>query len=231
MPAISQQMITDMARQRFQMISLPQGTDRTRFTNYIVSMAGAIAQAVDAWRKAAHLDGVKIMAVSAIGGKLRSAVSIEQQILQRAPAGWEPYNRAIAAGVHNQFQSFANDVSVPGLPWYPAFAAFPGPMAPPMPNVPTPLMTIAAVASRHLKEGAITDMIYNKMPNPKPACCKDVAVAIGFGIEKAAFVWLSAQQVMLVMGKGPIPTFAPPYVPVGPVVGGDILPTPGHIAG
>jgi hypothetical protein len=32
------------------------------------------------------------------------------------------------------------------------------------------------------------------------------------------------QQVNLVMGMGPIPTFAPPFVPVGPVVGGSTLP-------
>jgi hypothetical protein len=53
MPAISQQMITDMARQRFQQIALPQGTDRTRYTTYIVSMCGAIAQALDVWRRSA----------------------------------------------------------------------------------------------------------------------------------------------------------------------------------
>lgn len=229
MPAISQQMITDMARQRFQSISLPQGTDRTRFTNYIVSMCGAIAQALDVWRRAAYLDGVRINAVTAMGGKLRS-VALDPLIMQRAPAGWDVYNRAISAGVHNQFQSFANDVSVPGLAWYPAFAAFPGPMAPPMPNVPVPLMTIAAVGSRHLKEGTITDMIWNKMPTPKPACGKEVAIAIACGVEKAAFAWLSSQQVAGVLGKGPIPTFAPPYVPVGPVVMGDIIPAPGHIA-
>jgi hypothetical protein len=229
MPAISQQMITDMARQRFQQIALPQGTDRTRYTTYIVSMCGAIAQALDVWRRSAYLEGVRINAVTAMGGKLRS-VALDPLILQRAPAGWDAYNRAIAAGVHNQFHSFANEVSVPGLPWYPAFAAYPGPVAPPTPNVPSPLMTIAAVASRHLKEGTITDMIWNKMPTPKPACGKEVAIAIAHGIEKAAFAWLSSQQVALVMGKGPVPSFAPPYVPVGPVVMGDNIPMPGHIA-
>jgi hypothetical protein len=172
---------------------------------------------------------VRINAVTAMGGKLRS-VALDPLILQRAPAGWDAYNRAIAAGVHNQFHSFANEVSVPGLPWYPAFAAYPGPVAPPTPNVPSPLMTIAAVASRHLKEGTITDMIWNKMPTPKPACGKEVAIAIAHGIEKAAFAWLSSQQVALVMGKGPVPSFAPPYVPVGPVVMGDNIPMPGHIA-
>jgi hypothetical protein len=37
-------------------------------------------------------------------------------------------------------------------------------------------------------------------------------------------------MVMMVMGQGPVPTFSPPYVPVGPVVSGTILPTPGHLA-
>ena len=45
----------------------------------------------------------------------------------------------------------------------------------------------------------------------------------------AFLIWLVSQQVMLVMGKGQIPTFAPPFVPVGPVVMGDNLPVPGHL--
>jgi len=36
-------------------------------------------------------------------------------------------------------------------------------------------------------------------------------------------------MVTNVMGMGPVPAFAPPYVPVGPVVGGSILPGQ-HIA-
>jgi hypothetical protein len=35
---------------------------------------------------------------------------------------------------------------------------------------------------------------------------------------------------MAVLGKGPIPSFAPPFVPVGPVVMGDNVGTPGHQA-
>jgi hypothetical protein len=31
------------------------------------------------------------------------------------------------------------------------------------------------------------------------------------------------------MGSGPVPTYAPPYVPVGPVVMGDNIATPGHL--
>jgi hypothetical protein len=34
-------------------------------------------------------------------------------------------------------------------------------------------------------------------------------------------------MVTNVLGTGPVPTFAPPYVPVGPVVGGVANMTPG----
>jgi hypothetical protein len=230
MPAINPQMVIDMARQRFQQVQMPAGADRTRFTTYINGMCQAINQALQTWRASAYIEGIRIVGPVATGGKLRS-VPLDPLIMSRAPTGWDVYNRAIAAGVHNQFTSFGNEVSVPGLPWYPAFAAFPGPMAPPMPNVPCPLMSIAAVGVRHLREGAITEMIYNKLPNPKPMLGKEVAAAIAFGIEKAVFLWLSAQMVQGVLGKGPVPTFAPPYVPVGPVVGGDNIVTPGHIGG
>jgi hypothetical protein len=40
-------------------------------------------------------------------------------------------------------------------------------------------------------------------------------------------VWLVSTMVTNVMGQGPIPTFAPPYVPVGPVVGGIGVQLPG----
>jgi hypothetical protein len=42
-------------------------------------------------------------------------------------------------------------------------------------------------------------------------------------------MWMPQQQVMLVLGKGQIPTFAPPYVPVGPVLAGDNISAPGHL--
>jgi hypothetical protein len=53
--------------------------------------------------------------------------------------------------------------------------------------------------------------------------------SIGQALGTTFLAWLGMQQVMLVMGKGSIPTFAPPYMPVGPVVGGDIISAPGHL--
>ena len=44
--------------------------------------------------------------------------------------------------------------------------------------------------------------------------------AIAFAVATAGLMWLPSQMVMNVLGKGPVPPFAPPYVPVGPCVAG-----------
>jgi hypothetical protein len=41
--------------------------------------------------------------------------------------------------------------------------------------------------------------------------------------------WKLTAQIVGVKGKGPIPTYAPPYVPVGPVVMGDNISGPGQV--
>jgi hypothetical protein len=40
---------------------------------------------------------------------------------------------------------------------------------------------------------------------------------------------MASQMMMLSLGKGPIPTFAPPFVPLGPVMNGDNIAAPGHV--
>jgi hypothetical protein len=51
--------------------------------------------------------------------------------------------------------------------------------------------------------------------------------ALAEAFEAAFNIWKVTTMVTNVLGTGPIPTFAPPYVPVGPVVGGTGTMTPG----
>jgi hypothetical protein len=141
----------------------------------------------------------------------------------------------VAKGVSKAFKNWQDQVMVPGLPWYPAFAAFPGPMAPPMPNLPMPLiccvsprMSDIILPSTMTKEmdDALDGDLKKKDPEKQYHALHD---AIATVLSLAFLMWLPSQQVMLVLGKGPIPTFAPPFVPVGPVVGGDNIPLPGHL--
>lgn len=131
---------------------------------------------------------------------------------------------AVAKGMEHQWSALARSVTVPGLPWYPAFAAFPAPQAPPMPNVPTPFVTLAhdamATSPQNLKT-AMRSMLQGNMDY-----CMEFFDSVATAFQAPLQVWKVQQPVALVLGTGPIPTFAPPYVPVGSVVGGTIL--PGH---
>lgn len=188
------------------------------------------------WKLQAGFQNLKVMAVCAIGspGCLKGP-SLEP-LIKNAPMlapmmGNEgKYRDAVAKGVSDCFKKWQDNVAVPGLPWYPADAAFPGPMAPPVPNIPIPL--IACVSGQMtqitmpnmLKDamvGALDGGLKNDDPDKQHVALFDSIATV---LSMAFMIWLASQQVMLVMGMGPIPTFAPPYVPVGPVMNGQNLP-------
>src|SRR5262249_30645822 len=108
-------------------------------------------------------------------------------------------------------------------------------MAPPMPNIPMPLVTCVSSKMTDIMlpsalKGAMDDALDSGMKDKDPdKHYEALHDAIGTVLALAFSIWLVSQQVMLVLGKGPIPTFAPPYVPVGPVVGGDNIAVPGHL--
>ncbi|MDX9720759.1 MAG: hypothetical protein RBU37_08420 [Myxococcota bacterium] len=204
-------------------------------------MLDAIKFAHDMWRLQAKFDGLKIMAVCAIGtpGCLKGP-ELESSI-KTAPsvAAWTgnmaKWRDAVAKGVSQCFKKWQDKVMVPGLPWYPAFAAFPGPQAPPMPNVPMPLITCP---SAMMAEMTVPSKLRDAMVNALDSGCKDkdhdkhyksLFEAIGTVVSLGFTIWLVSQQINLVLGQGPIPTFAPPFVPVGPVVNGSNIAVPGHL--
>jgi hypothetical protein len=181
----------------------------------------------DVFAASAYLTGVKIMGIVAVGGKLVGP-SIAPMVFAQVMGAGAPAKvaSAFAKAAGKAWQGWVSKVSVPGLPWYPAFAAYPGPMAPPMPNVPTPLMNIAPGAS--IDAGKVSSSILSSLgsladePGAQSAVNNFATLfSVGF------MIWFVTKQVMNVMGKGPVPTFAPPYVPVAPVVMGDVLPTSG----
>lgn len=204
------------------------------FEKYIDGICDAICKAWDMWRLQAKFKDLKIMAVSAIGAPgCLSGPDIENFIMLSAPKSTPAelkYSKAVAKHLAKAWKDWQGAVTVPGLPWYPAFAAFPGPMAPPMPNVPMPLIScpsaqMAAMAAPSLRDGMI-----QAYGDSKAVHHRELFDAIAKGVNAVFMMWLPQQMVMNVLGKGPIPTFAPPFVPVGPVMAGDNLPIPGHLA-
>jgi hypothetical protein len=186
-----------------------------QFEAYIDGICDAICGGIDMWKLQAKFKDITVMAVSAIGppGCL-DGPSLENLIMLQAPKASPSelkYSQAISKHIAKAWKDWQGQVMVPGLPWYPAFAAFPGPMAPPM-------------TAPQLKQGMV-----DALGDDKAQHHADLFDSIGQALGTTFLAWLGMQQVMLVMGKGSIPTFAPPYMPVGPVVGGDIISAPGHL--
>ena len=211
------------------------------FKDFHDTMIDAVGFAHNMWKLQAKFQNLTIMAVSAIGtpGCL-DGPELESNI-KNAPmvasftGNMAKHRDAVAKGVSKAFKNWQDQVTVPGLPWYPAFAAFPGPMAPPMPNVPMPLITCV---SAKMTDIIMPDTMTKEMDDALDSGLKDkdpekhyhaLHDAIATVLSLAFLMWLPSQQVMLVLGKGQIPTFAPPFVPVGPVVGGDNISVPGHL--
>ncbi|MEL6180555.1 MAG: hypothetical protein AAFS10_16465 [Myxococcota bacterium] len=211
------------------------------FQKFQNDMLNAVKYAHTMWKLQAKFKDLKINAVTALGTpgcldgpKLESFIKMAPS--SAAMMGNEAkYRDAVAKGVSECFEKWQSKVMVPGLPWYPAFAAWPGPMAPPMPNVPMPLITCISaempqiIVPDNLKKAMVNALdggLKKEDPDKQhEALFEGIATALAL----AFLMWLPQQQVMLVMGKGPVPTFAPPYVPLGPVVMGDNLPIPGHL--
>ncbi|MCZ6675812.1 MAG: hypothetical protein O7E52_01045 [Candidatus Poribacteria bacterium] len=207
------------------------------FESYIEDICDGICFGIDLWRLQAKFTNLKVMAVCAIGTpgcltgpKLKSLICMSPSTVTHIGQK-KKYTDAIAKAFSDAWDLWSSKVMIPGLPFYPAFAAFPGPMAPPMPNVPFPLIACPSAAMAELvNPNSLKKKMEDNLGDSDALHAPDLFDAIAQGFAVVFLMWLPMQQVMNVLGKGPIPTFAPPFVPVGPVVGGDNLPIPGHLA-
>ncbi len=213
----------------------PVGT-KTQWVQWCDLAWDAAKTAVNSfWTLQAHFQNVQIQAVSAIcpvsclngpdiGPHIKS-----QLISNNVPAGIADIFATSIAGAWKEWQ---DSVNILGLPWYPSFAAYPGPRAPPTPNVPMPLIALSArqtdIKSSELLAARIFRQFRGTQITPE---ARDAINSFSKQFSSSFSIWLSSSMVQNVMGQGPVPAFAPPYVPVGSVVAGTVIPTPGVIIG
>jgi hypothetical protein len=146
------------------------------FKDFHDAMIDAVQFSHTMWKLQAKFKDLQVMAVSAIGSpgcldgpELES--NIKNAPMCAAFTGNKAKHRdAVAKGVSKAFKNWQDQVTVPGLPWYPAFAAFPGPMAPPMPNVPMPLI---ACVSAKMTDIIMPDTMKSEMDSALDGGLKD----------------------------------------------------------
>jgi len=196
--------------------------------SFIDGVCSAICSAWSQWQTAATMVGIVINAVTATGGQIVGP-PWTPLILASAPKGSPmemKYSNVIAQVIGTAWLSFTATVKVTGMPWYPAFAAVPSPVAPPAPNVPCPFAALTQVPMS-ISCNVMKMQMVGQLGDPNAPFHKELFESICDAFEKSYNLWKVSTMVTNVLGTGPVPTFAPPYVPVGPVVGGVGTMTPG----
>ena len=195
---------------------------------FIDGTCSAICSAWSQWQTAATMVGIVINAVTATGGQIVGP-PWTPLILASAPKATPmemKYSNVIANVIGTAWLSFTATVKVTGMPWYPAFAAVPSPVAPPAPNVPCPFAALTQVPMS-ISCNVLKMQMVGQLGDPNAPFHQELFESIADAFEKSYNLWKVSTMVTNVLGTGPVPTFAPPYVPVGPVVGGVGTMTPG----
>jgi hypothetical protein len=185
--------------------TLPAGVTQQMCLDYLVGVSGAITEAVGIWKVTASLTEVKINACIASGGKVQGP-GMEHLISTRAPRNtpWSiNLSNAVSRGIHNCWKDWERSLSVPNLPWYPVFAAYPGANTPPVPNIPSPLAAMRQSLDCFKPSTLLTQM--KAKLNGSPAAGPEILAALAEGVSTAFFVWIPTQMITEVIGQGTAP--------------------------
>lgn len=196
--------------------------------SFIDGICSAICSAWSTWQSAATLVGVLVNGPTASMGQVVGP-PLTPLILAQGPKTTPmlmKYTTTVANVIGTAWLSYTATIKVPGMPWYPAFAAFPSPVAPPMPNIPCPVIALTQVTASIMPATMKSQMV-GMHADPMAPFHQELFESICDGFDKCFKIWQPSTMVTNVLGTGPVPTFAPPYVPVGPVVGGTGIMTPG----
>jgi hypothetical protein len=195
---------------------------------FIDDISSAICSAWSTWQSAATLVGVVIAGPTASAGQIVGP-PWTPLILKSAPMSspmMAKYSTVIATVIGTAWLTFTATVKLAGMPWYPAFAALPSPIAPPTPNIPCPFAALVQVPVS-ISAPVLKGQMVMQLADPMAPFSAELFEAISDAFEKTYNIWKISTMVTNVLGTGPVPTFAPPLVPMGPVVGGVGTMTPG----
>jgi hypothetical protein len=203
----------------------------SKVVNAVVSGFNA---SIDEWKATAFFSGLLVNGVTATGtpGCLTGPTLVPFMLARLS--GLIGDDRAIAnaavEGIAKNFEAWQEGVTVPALPWYPAFAAVAAPMAPPTPNAPSLFAALTSAGTGGMTNAASLQAAMAAAADPSVRQQGASTFSLIASVVSAQFqLKVLMAPVKGVLGSGPVPTFAPPMIPVGPVVNGTALSTPGSL--
>ena len=173
-------------------------------------------------------------------GSLSSDVNFEPMLRDAMTAAGAPapVSQLIARELAGAWREWADGfrMSLPGA--FPGFAAFPGPQAPPTRTAQAsyPLSMGSSAGEYRLRAPSIQARLTSALHASAGREASEMGTEVrrlANWIDLSVRDWMASAQVIELMGGGPTPTWAPPYVPVGPVIvgSGHYSAAPGRLAG
>lgn len=192
-------------------------------------LLAAVAKAIDMWKPQVQITGkvngptVIITPGGLTGPPLAPLIRMNLVGQGVAPETGDKFANVMGTAWQQWQASFAVT-----WPAYPAFAAWPGPEAPPTPNAPFPVAM--GYAGNALSASTLRNTLLLQFPNataPQKQAIEAFATAAASNFD----IWRNTTQVRNLVGSGPVPAFAPPFVTAGQVVGGTAKLLPGGLTG
>lgn len=205
-----------------------QKMHHAKFGEFIDGIVDAICNAWSTWQSSASMTGIMVNAASASLGQVIGppwTPFIMAQGPKSTPMQLK-YTTAIANVLGPAWMTYSSALKVPGLPWYPGFVMFPSPVAPPTPNVPTPIATLTQVKAS-LVPALMKQQMVAQLADPRAPFHSELFESICDAFDKMFTIWMTSTMVTNVLGAGPCPSMALPVPVPGPVVGGIASMPPG----
>ena len=108
---------------------------------------------------------------------------------------------------------------------FPTLAAVPGPVAPPTMGVPVPLRQGSSMGETSLSRVSLSGRLSAALrghAGSEAASMEKAMDGLAQWVEGSFQDWKGLAVLSGLAGQGSVPTFAPPYVPVGPVIQGNV---------
>lgn len=185
-------------------------------------MKKATVTGMNAWKSTMTIKNVEVQAVAARikTGSISGAPLEALMMAGYGPTATTPLNvrMAVARVIGSTVQDWFREYESAGA-FYPAFAAWPGPQAPPTPNVPWALRLGSSKKAGNCQASKISAKIKENLGQVDSALSGKIDDYAGW-FEARFLTFTTTAVIQNLLGSGPVPTFAPPAVPVVPVVNG-----------
>jgi hypothetical protein len=185
---------------------------------------------VNEWVGKARIQGGTVRGPSATltPGSLVSDMNLETRMVHLLADSHVPRDVAVALArvLANAWKEWAAGFQIHLPKAYPTLAAVPGRFAPPTPVASAPSLSQgSSPGEASLKAPLLASRLSSALQmhaTKVPGGSLDTATKnIANWVDGSFGEWKAGVKMVGLLGQGPVPTFAPPYVPIGPVVAGE----------